>query len=55
MMPWFKSINMLKYLEKRVTPPIKPDLENFNFDEEEFSKGEKEFREKLIKSFKEND
>lgn len=38
--PWFKKINIKDILEKKIPPPIKPDILSFNFDEEEFSKDE---------------
>jgi serum/glucocorticoid-regulated kinase 2 len=33
----------LDILEKRIQPPYCPDLYRFNFDENEFGKGEAEF------------
>jgi hypothetical protein len=35
-------------MKKKVKPPIKPNPIAFNFDEKEFEKGEREFRNKLI-------
>ena len=35
-------------MDKKIEPPIKPNLLGFNFDEEEFIKGELEFKKKLI-------
>jgi serum/glucocorticoid-regulated kinase 2 len=48
--PWFKKIKIQDIAEKRIPPPIKPDILGFNFDEKEFCQGEKEFRKKLIAS-----
>ncbi len=48
--PWLNKVNFTEILEKRIPPPIKPETLSFNFDEEEFSKGEKEFRKKLLSS-----
>ena len=45
-----QKLNVNDILNKKIPPPIKPDLLGFNFDEEEFSKGEKEFRKKLLMS-----
>lgn len=47
---WFKSINIGDVLEKKIDPPLKPNLLGFNFDEEEFIDGELEFRAKLHSS-----
>jgi hypothetical protein len=44
------KINLNDILNKKLPTPIKPDILAFNFDEEEFSKGEKEFRKKLLMS-----
>ena len=48
--PWFEKIKIDDVIKKKIVPPIKPDVMSFNFDEEEFSKGEIEFRKKLIES-----
>lgn len=45
---WFKKINMRDLLDKKLTPPIIPNVLAFNFDEGEYSNGEKEYRKKLI-------
>lgn len=34
--PWFKKINLEELYNKKIKPPIKPDILSFNFDEEEF-------------------
>lgn len=31
--PWFKKINLNDIMEKKIEPPIKPDILAFNFDE----------------------
>ncbi len=48
--PWMRKLKVNDILEKKIEPPIKPDILGFNFDEEEFNKGEKEFRKKLLSS-----
>ncbi|KAL4450299.1 hypothetical protein ABPG74_009005 [Tetrahymena malaccensis] len=45
---WFKPIKIGDVLEKLIEPPLKPNVLGFNFDEEEFNQGEKEFRKKLL-------
>jgi len=45
---WLKKINIKDVLERKIPPPIKPDILKFNFDEEEFKKDEPAFREKLL-------
>ena len=42
--PWFKKIKIDDIVNKKIEPPIKPNIMSFNFDEDEFSNGEKEFR-----------
>jgi hypothetical protein len=34
--PWFKKINLEELYNKKIKPPIKPDILSFNFDEDEF-------------------
>ena len=41
--PWLSQVDINKILNKQVEPPFKPKRFSFNFDENEFSKGEKEF------------
>lgn len=31
--PWFNKIKISDYLEKRISPPVIPDILNFNFNE----------------------
>ncbi|EAR98561.2 Serine/Threonine kinase domain protein (macronuclear) [Tetrahymena thermophila SB210] len=45
---WFKPIKIGDVLEKLIEPPLKPNVLGFNFDEDEFNQGEKEFRKKLL-------
>jgi serum/glucocorticoid-regulated kinase 2 len=45
--PWIKSLGGEQYMhalqQKKVKPPFAPDPYRFNFDEEEFGQGEKQF------------
>jgi len=50
MHPWVQKTKMSDILEKKIPTPLKPDILGFNFDEEEFSNGEKEFRKQLLKN-----
>ncbi|CAD8121301.1 unnamed protein product [Paramecium sonneborni] len=45
---WFKKVNMTDILMKRVTPPIKPDIQKLNFETKNLQQGDLEVREKLI-------
>ncbi|EGR31282.1 protein kinase domain protein, partial [Ichthyophthirius multifiliis] len=45
---WFKNININSIIQKKIQPPLKPNILGFNFDEEEFIKGEKQFKKKII-------
>lgn len=49
--PWCRKINLNDIVYKRLEPPIKIDVIGFNFDEEEFAKGESEFKAKLMTSY----
>ena len=49
--PWCRKISINDIVEKRIDPPIKIDVIGFNFDEEEFAKGESEFKAKLMTSY----
>ncbi|EAR98079.1 Serine/Threonine kinase domain protein (macronuclear) [Tetrahymena thermophila SB210] len=49
--PWCRKINLADIIYKRIEPPVKIDVMGFNFDEEEFSKGENEFKQKLMVSY----
>ncbi|CAD8062320.1 unnamed protein product [Paramecium sonneborni] len=41
---WFQDIDFNAILNKKITPPYKPYPLKYNFDEEEFNKGDAEFR-----------
>jgi serum/glucocorticoid-regulated kinase 2 len=41
-------VNFLSFLDKKITPPFKPNQLKFNFDSSELTKGELEAREKLL-------
>ncbi|CAD8069240.1 unnamed protein product [Paramecium sonneborni] len=41
---WFQDIDFKAILNKNVKPPYKPQPLQYNFDEEEFNKGDAEFR-----------
>lgn len=49
--PWCRKISLADIIYKRIDPPVKIDVMGFNFDEEEFSKGENEFKAKLMVSY----
>lgn len=49
--PWCRKININDIVFKKIEPPMKIDVIGFNFDEEEFSKGESEFKAKLMTSY----
>ncbi|CAD8206804.1 unnamed protein product [Paramecium pentaurelia] len=42
--PWFADINIEAIANRQIQPPYKPDPLRYNFDEEEFNKGDTEFR-----------
>ncbi|CAD8113804.1 unnamed protein product [Paramecium sonneborni] len=42
--PWFEGINFEDILNKKLQTPYKPEPLKYNFDEEEFNKGDSEFR-----------
>ncbi|CAD8117871.1 unnamed protein product [Paramecium sonneborni] len=42
--PWFNDINFEDIANKKHSPPYKPEPLKYNFDEEEFNKGDAEFR-----------
>ena len=46
--PWFKKIKIDDIVNKKIEPPIKSDIMSFNFDEDEFKIGEREFRQKFL-------
>lgn len=41
---WFKDIDFESVMTRNDKPPYIPDPLRYNFDEEEFSKGDEEFR-----------
>ena len=41
---WFRDVNFEGIVDKKLPPPYKPEPLKYNFDEEEFSKGDLEFR-----------
>ena len=41
---WFRNLNFKELLNKRIEPPFKPNPIEFNFDVEEFEKGDNSFR-----------
>lgn len=49
--PWCRRINLEDIIQKKLPTPLKIDVIGFNFDEEEFSKGETEFKAKLMANF----
>jgi serum/glucocorticoid-regulated kinase 2 len=46
--PWFKNVNFIALLQKKIIPPFKPNSLKFNFDSNDLIKGELETREKLL-------
>ena len=42
--PWFKGMKPKDIMEKKLEPPYRPNPIGYNFDEEEFLKGDNEFR-----------
>ncbi|CAD8095638.1 unnamed protein product [Paramecium primaurelia] len=42
--PWFADINFEDIVNRKINPPYKPEPLKYNFDEEEFNKGDSEFR-----------
>ena len=44
---WGGDRKVQEILEKKIRPPFCPDIYKFNFDENEFSKGEEEFMIKI--------
>lgn len=48
--PWFKNVNLVKFVEKSYRPPFKPNPIKLNFEQNnaELTKGELETREKLL-------
>ncbi|CAK59888.1 unnamed protein product (macronuclear) [Paramecium tetraurelia] len=42
--PWFADINIEAIVNRTIQPPYKPEPLKYNFDEEEFNKGDTEFR-----------
>lgn len=47
MQEWGGDKKVQEILEKKIRPPFCPDIYKFNFDENEFSKGESEFMTKI--------
>ena len=45
--PWFLNAPIKEILLKQIDPPIKPFILKINLDEEEFAKGDKEFKNKI--------
>jgi serum/glucocorticoid-regulated kinase 2 len=44
MHPWFKDIDFESVIQKKFKAPYSPEPLKYNFDEEEFNKGDMEFR-----------
>ncbi|CAD8049944.1 unnamed protein product [Paramecium sonneborni] len=42
--PWFADVNFEKIVNRQLPTPYKPEPLKYNFDEEEFNKGDAEFR-----------
>jgi serum/glucocorticoid-regulated kinase 2 len=42
--PWFKDVDFEGIMGRKIKPPYTPELLKYNFDEEEFNKGDLEFR-----------
>lgn len=42
--PWFADVDFESIVTKKLKPPYKPQPLQYNFDEEEFNKGDAEFR-----------
>ena len=45
--PWFGNLNLKKIYEKKIQPPLKPDLLQFNLNEKDFYKDEEQTVNKL--------
>jgi serum/glucocorticoid-regulated kinase 2 len=45
---WFAGVDFKAIVDRTLPPPYKPEPLKQNFDEEEFSKGDIEFRKQLI-------
>ena len=46
--PWLGKVNTEQILDKCLTPPYVPDVNEFNFDENELGDDEQEFTSNLI-------
>jgi serum/glucocorticoid-regulated kinase 2 len=42
--PWFHDVDFEGIVNRKLPTPYKPDPLKYNFDEEEFNKGDAEFR-----------
>jgi len=42
--PWFAEVDFESIVNRKNLPPYRPDPLKYNFDEEEFNKGDAEFR-----------
>ena len=46
--PWLGKVSAEKVLKKKLTPPYVPDVNEFNFDENELGEDEEEFTSTLL-------
>lgn len=53
--PWLNGASIIDVLAKKLTPPLKPNLLNYNFDDSEYRAGEHHDMEVLRKEKEEGD